>query len=197
MVLVMTPDVQMADKSTVLSTDPHRALSPISDDDYIEHILDIPRRPSPEQPAPVADAPVAAAAVSAWTAALGGPAQAAKGDTARIDLITSLEELSRVIRATQADLSVDFDESMRAEPASRGVGTRLQGRGIDTQLGLATGQRLPASPARDAGRGRSVGGMSDATPRECENRMHSAHGRAQSGCSMQSISEHHNEPLHH
>lgn len=93
--------------------------------------------PSQEQPAPGADALVDAAAVAAWTAALGEAARAAESDAARIDLITELETLSRVIRATQADLAVDFDASVRAERADRGIGPRMQGRGIDTQIAFA------------------------------------------------------------
>ncbi|QIX25519.1 DUF222 domain-containing protein [Nocardioides sp. JQ2195] len=94
-------------------------------------------RRHPEQAAPVAVAPVDATTVTAWATALVEAVESVDDDSERIDLTTELEKLKRIIGSVQADLAVDFDTSMRAKAEERGVGKRMQGRGIDTQLGAA------------------------------------------------------------
>ncbi|WP_200951070.1 DUF222 domain-containing protein [Nocardioides sp. Root140] len=63
--------------------------------------------------------------------------EAVSDDDARIDVIGALETLKSAIAAAQAELSVDFDESMRAKAAASGVGKRRQGCGILEQLAVA------------------------------------------------------------
>ncbi|QIX28073.1 DUF222 domain-containing protein [Nocardioides sp. JQ2195] len=92
---------------------------------------------NPEQAAPGAVVPVDASTVAAWTVALIASIRATDEDSERIDLIAELEKLKRIIGSVQADLAVDFDTSMRAKAEAQGIGKRRQGRGIDTQLGLA------------------------------------------------------------
>ncbi|KRF20999.1 hypothetical protein ASG90_00860 [Nocardioides sp. Soil797] len=93
--------------------------------------------PDPEQATPAPVAPLDATAVAAWTGALIEAVRGAEDDSQRIDLTNALEKLKRVIGAAQTDLAVDFDTSQRAKAEAQGVGKRMQGRGIDTQLGLA------------------------------------------------------------
>jgi hypothetical protein len=58
-------------------------------------------------------------------------------DGERIDVIRGLEELVCVATAAQAALSVELDESQRAEQAARGVPAAQQGRGVAAQVALA------------------------------------------------------------
>ena len=58
-------------------------------------------------------------------------------DSARIDLIRSLEQLKCAAEAAQAVVSADFDESQRAEQATRGMPAERQGRGVAAQIALA------------------------------------------------------------
>ena len=58
-------------------------------------------------------------------------------DAERIDQIRALEELVCAARAAQATLSVDFDASMRARAAEKGVSRERQGRGIAAQIAFA------------------------------------------------------------
>lgn len=58
-------------------------------------------------------------------------------DAERIDQIRALEELACAARAAQATLSVDFDVSMRARAAEKGVPKERQGRGIAAQIAFA------------------------------------------------------------
>ncbi|KQY55471.1 hypothetical protein ASD30_16315 [Nocardioides sp. Root140] len=78
-----------------------------------------------------------ASTVTAWTEALLNVSESVSDDDARIDVIGALETLKSAIAAAQAELSVDFDQSMRAKAAASGVGKRRQGRGIPEQLALA------------------------------------------------------------
>ena len=63
-------------------------------------------------------------------------------DAERIDQIRRLEELKCAAEAAQARLSVDFDASMRAKAAARGVPPERQGRGIAAQIGFARRESL-------------------------------------------------------
>ena len=63
-------------------------------------------------------------------------------DTERIDQIRALEGLACAARAAQAKLSVDFDLSMRAGAAERGVPVERQGRGIAAQVAFARRESL-------------------------------------------------------
>ena len=80
--------------------------------------------------------PVDAARVRVWIEQLQSPA-GGLSDPARIDLLRSLEELTCAAAAAQAVVTADFDESQRAEQASRGVPAARQGRGVAAQIALA------------------------------------------------------------
>lgn len=55
----------------------------------------------------------------------------------RIDRIRALEVAKCRIEATQAALTADFDDAVKADAARRGVPARQQGRGVAAQLALA------------------------------------------------------------
>ncbi|WP_067428600.1 HNH endonuclease [Nocardioides jensenii] len=92
---------------------------------------------TPEHPAPGPELPLDASTVTGWAEALIEISRAVNDDTTRIDVIGELEKLKHAAAAAQAELCVDFDESMRAKAAATGVGKRRQGRGIAEQLALA------------------------------------------------------------
>ena len=58
-------------------------------------------------------------------------------DTARIDAIRALEELTCAAAARQAELTAAFDASRRAAEAARGVPAARQGRGVASEIALA------------------------------------------------------------
>ena len=58
-------------------------------------------------------------------------------DPGRIDTIRGLEELVCVATAAQAALSVELDQSQRAEQEAQGVRPAQQGRGVAAQVALA------------------------------------------------------------
>ncbi len=62
---------------------------------------------------------------------------AALSDADRIDLLRTLEELTGTVRAVQAEVTVAFDASQRAEQATAGVRADRQSRGIGAQVGMA------------------------------------------------------------
>jgi 5-methylcytosine-specific restriction endonuclease McrA len=78
----------------------------------------------------------ALAEVRRWTKRLGGSGRGLD-DTGRIDLIRALEELKCAAEGAQAELTADFDSSMRARAARAGEPPERQGRGIAAQIALA------------------------------------------------------------
>lgn len=76
-----------------------------------------------------------------------GAAVAELGDQTLIDQITALEELKAAACATQARLTVAFDESVRRAAAARGVAAAAQGHSIAAQIGLAR-RESPAKASR-------------------------------------------------
>jgi hypothetical protein len=77
--------------------------------------------------------------VSGWRAAISAALTSPSGldDPARIDAIRDLEELVCAARAAQAVLSVELDESQRAEQEAAGVPAIQRGRGVAAQVALA------------------------------------------------------------
>jgi hypothetical protein len=58
-------------------------------------------------------------------------------DDERIDQISALERLKNAATAAQARITVDFDESQRAEQEAKGVPDSLRGAGVAAQIALA------------------------------------------------------------
>jgi hypothetical protein len=78
------------------------------------------------------------ATVRTWQQTLSAAASSkAREDAERIDLIRALEELVCTARAAQAALSVELDESQRAEQEAAGVPAAQRGRGVAAQVALA------------------------------------------------------------
>ncbi|QIX25545.1 DUF222 domain-containing protein [Nocardioides sp. JQ2195] len=100
-------------------------------------MFDSSHAPTLEQAAPVAEERLDASTVAAWTEASSRIHVDAHDDTARIDAINAIEVLKCALAAAQADLAVDFDESMRQKAADQGIAKERQGRGIAEQIGLA------------------------------------------------------------
>ncbi|HEY0948982.1 HNH endonuclease [Nocardioides sp.] len=78
-----------------------------------------------------------AAEVQAFTARVSGGAASAMTDAERIDFLRAAEELKCALEGAQADVSVAFDASQRAEQARAGVRAERQGRGVAAQIALA------------------------------------------------------------
>jgi hypothetical protein len=76
------------------------------------------------------------AEVLRWTRRLGGSGRGLE-DVERIDLIRALEELKCAAEGAQAELTADFDLSMRRRAAQEGEPPERQGRGIAAQIALA------------------------------------------------------------
>lgn len=77
-----------------------------------------------------------AAELAMFVHRLGHP-PAADNDAERIDRIRALESLKSAAAAAQAMLTVDFDDSQRAEQARRAVPVNQRGRGVASQIALA------------------------------------------------------------
>ena len=58
-------------------------------------------------------------------------------DRARVELIAEAEKLKSTLCAIQAELSVDFDASVRSRDARQGVRPERQGSGVSAQIALA------------------------------------------------------------
>ena len=76
------------------------------------------------------------AEVDRWIAALQADTRGLD-DTRRIDLLRALEQLTCAAAGTQAVLTAELDDSMRAKAAAAGVPADRQGRGIAAQVALA------------------------------------------------------------
>lgn len=83
-----------------------------------------------------ADVLLDARAVTRWISELRGLATDVT-DAERIDQLRALEGVKAAAAAAQARIAVDLDASQRATQAAAGVSTRLQGRGVAAQIGLA------------------------------------------------------------
>src|SRR3954464_13383891 len=91
--------------------------------------------------------PTAAEIVDLTTRLARGSAMA-MSDADRIDFLRAAEALKCALEGAQAQVSVEFERSQRAEQARAGVRSERQGRGIAAQIALARrvshhrGQRL-------------------------------------------------------
>ena len=79
----------------------------------------------------------AAAEFQAFAARVASGAATEMTDAERIDFLRVAEELKCVLEGAQADISVAFDASQRAEQARAGVRAERQGRGVAAQIALA------------------------------------------------------------
>jgi hypothetical protein len=77
-----------------------------------------------------------AAEIQAFTARMSGASASAMTDAERIDFLRAAEELKCVLEGAQAEVSVAFDASQRAEQARAGVRAERQGRGVAAQIAL-------------------------------------------------------------
>lgn len=77
--------------------------------------------------------------VNAWRVEISAALTSPSGldDPGRVDAIRDLEELVCAARAAQAALSVELDESQRAEQEAAGLPAAQRGRGVAAQVALA------------------------------------------------------------
>jgi hypothetical protein len=115
----------------------------------IEHMIELAQG---RYASPAASLPELAE-VDRWIAALQADTRGLD-DTQRIDLLRALERLTCAAAGTQAVLTAELDDSMRAKAAAAGVPADRQGRGIAAQVALArrsSRARPPASTATTDG----------------------------------------------
>ncbi|WP_296605098.1 HNH endonuclease [Nocardioides sp.] len=75
-----------------------------------------------------------AAEIHAFAARVSSGSDAGLTDAERIDFLRAAEQLKCVLEGAQADVSVAFDASQRAEQARSGVRAERQGRGVAAQV---------------------------------------------------------------
>jgi hypothetical protein len=78
-----------------------------------------------------------AAEIESFTARVARGDGAALSDAERVDFLRAAEVLKCALEGAQAQVTVDFEASQRAEQARAGVRAERQGRGIAAQVGLA------------------------------------------------------------
>jgi hypothetical protein len=78
-----------------------------------------------------------AAEIQAFATRVSSGSAAGLTDAERIDFLRAAEELKCVLEGAQAEISVTFDASQRAEQARAGVRAERQGRGVAAQIALA------------------------------------------------------------